>query len=290
MCATLTGVSAPPESDAAAVQAQLDELLWYHTVDVVPGAVTKGWWDLRHALPLLPLPDVTGRRCLDVGTWDGFYAYELERRGAAEVVAVDLPDLADIDWPPEVHADPTFDPSLSDEQPRPAGFQLLHRLLGSKVEWRGCSIYDLDPDEVGTFDLVVVGSLLVHLRDPVRALDAVRRVVAPGGRFLLADYVHPPVNALARRRPLFELRGEGRDFQWWLASDRGLRQLLHVGGFDIEAVSPYFLLRPGAHYQTRTLRPITVRDHARRALNFPWTRDATHGGHLHRAYLSRPRF
>ena len=176
-----------------------------------------------------------GKRCLDVGTWDGFYAYELERRGAAEVVAVDLADLADIDWPPEVRADPSFDPTLSGEQPRPAGFELLHQLLDSKVEWRGCSIYDLDPSELGTFDLVVVGSLLVHLRDPVRALDAVRRMVAPGGQFLSIEYIHPPVNVLGRGRPLFELRGETSDFQWWLASDRGLQQLLKVAGFDDRA-------------------------------------------------------
>ena len=274
----------------ADVQSELDELLWYHTVDVVPGAVTRGWWDLRHALPLLPIPDVRGKRCLDVGTWDGFYAFELERRGAAEVVAVDLADLTDIDWPPEVRADPTFDPTLSGEQPRPAGFRLLHRLLESKVEWRGCSIYDLDPAELGTFDLVVVGSLLVHLRDPVRALDAVRRVVAPGGRFLSIDYIHPPVNLLGRGRPLFELRGETSDFQWWLASDLGLQQLLKVAGFDIEQMSPHFLLRPGEHYQLRTLRKVSARDHVRRALTYRWTRDATMGGHLHRGYLTHPRF
>ncbi len=287
----LAPVTSPvPPSDAATVQAQLDELLWYHTVDVMPGAVTRGWWDLRHALPLLPLPDVRGKRCLDIGTWDGFYAYELERRGAAEVVAVDLADLTDIDWPPEVRADPSFDPTLSGEQPRPAGFQLLHRLLGSKVEWLGRSIYDLDAAELGTFDVVIVGSLLVHLRDPVRALDAVRRMVAPGGQFLSIEYLHPPVNVLGRGRPLFELRGETSDFQWWLASDRGLKQLLKVAGFDLDRESPYFLLRPGKHYQLRTLRPITKRDHVGRALNYRWTRDATMGGHLHRAYLTHPRF
>jgi tRNA (mo5U34)-methyltransferase len=74
-----------PVSSAAvtdvSVQQRLDELGWYHTVDVVDGATTKGWFDLRHALPTIPFPDVRGKRCLDIGTWDGFYAYELERRG-----------------------------------------------------------------------------------------------------------------------------------------------------------------------------------------------------------------
>jgi tRNA (mo5U34)-methyltransferase len=274
--------------DAADVQRQLDELLWYHTIDVVPGATTKGWFDLRHALDLMPFPDVAGKRCLDIGTWDGFYAYEMERRGAAEVVALDVPDLAEIDYPPEVRADASFDHSGSSNQPRPAGFQLLHRLLGSRVQWRAGNIYDLDPGELGTFDVVVVGSLLVHLRDPVRALDAVRRVTS--GSLLSVDFVHPAVNALARRsRPLFELRGQGRDFQWWLASDAGLRQLLHVGGFAVDRVSPYFLLRPGPGGGAS--RPDQgARGLPKRALNRFVARDSTAGGHLHRAYLTHPRF
>ena len=61
-----------------------------------------------------------------------------------------------------------------------------------------------------------------------------RSVVAPGGQLLVIDYIHPPVNVLGRGRPLFELRGEGNDFQWWLASDRGLQQLLKVAGFTVD--------------------------------------------------------
>lgn len=276
------------ESAVAEIQERLDSLAWYHTIDVVPGATTKGWFDLRHALGVMPFPDVRGKRCLDVGTWDGFYAYEMERRGAAAVVAIDVPDLADVDYPPEIRAREDFDPSWPDAQPRSAGFQLLHEILDSEVEWRAGNVYDLDPEELGTFDVVIVGSLLVHLRDPVRALDAVRRVTR--GVLLSADYLHPPVNLLARRgRPLFELRGEGSDFQWWLASDAGLRQLLRVGGFEIDEASPYFLLRPGpvgapgASFQG-------VRGQVKRLANRIVTGDATAGGHLHRAYLAHPRF
>ena len=270
---------------AAQVQAQLDELSWYHTIDVVPGATTKGWFDLRHALDVIPFPDVRGKRCLDVGTWDGFYAYELERRGAAEVIAVDVPDLTGIDYPPEVRADTSYDHSQAGNQPRSAGFHLIHKLRESKVEWRGMNIYDLDPAELGRFDLVVVGSLLLHLRDPVRALDAVRSVTA--GALLSVDSVHAQLSLLTRRRPLFELRGETADFQWWLASEAGLRHLLHVGGFNVEQSSRPFLLRPGPTHRPDHGR---VKDHARRLLQWTVTRDATRDGHVHRAHLARPRF
>jgi len=39
----------------------------------------------------LPWPDLRGARCLDIGTADGFWAFEMERRGAADVLATDRP-------------------------------------------------------------------------------------------------------------------------------------------------------------------------------------------------------
>src|SRR6059036_774868 len=73
---------------------------WYHTVELAPGVVTPGWFDLRDLPARLPIPaDLTGLRCLDIGTFDGFWAFEMERRGAAEVVAIDLIDPDRWDWP-----------------------------------------------------------------------------------------------------------------------------------------------------------------------------------------------
>lgn len=268
---------------------RLASVLWYHTIDVRPGLATSGWWDLRHALPLIPFPDVRGKRCLDVGTWDGFFAFELERRGAAEVVALDVPDLGALDYPAAVRAAPAFDPVRDQQQERPVGFRLLQAALGSKVQWRGLSIYDLTPEATGSFDVVFIGSLLVHLRDPVRALEAVRSVTS--GALVSSEYVHTPTNLISlamRHRPLFELRGVGADFQWWLASDAGLRQLLSVAGFQIEAVSRPFLLRPGPTYaSSRSLAPSAL---ARDAAHWLLAGDATPGAHLHRAYRARPLF
>jgi len=50
------------------------------------------------AAKILPA-DLSGRRALDVGTFDGFWAFELERRGA-EVVAADLERFDEVEWPP----------------------------------------------------------------------------------------------------------------------------------------------------------------------------------------------
>jgi hypothetical protein len=36
-------------------------------------------------------PDVHGKRVIDIGRASGFFSFEFERRGAAQVVAVDMP-------------------------------------------------------------------------------------------------------------------------------------------------------------------------------------------------------
>jgi tRNA (mo5U34)-methyltransferase len=275
---------APP--DRIEIERRLGELSFYHSIDVAEGVTTKGWWDLRHALPLIPFPDLRGARCLDIGTWDGFYAFELERRGAKEVLALDLPDVSQIDYPPEVRADASFDAT---DEGRNVGFHLLRELIGSSVNFHPGNIYDLNPEDVGTFDVVVMGSLLLHLRDPVRALDAVRRIVAPHGALLSIDYIHPAAHLRSRRRPIFELRGQGTDFQWWLAGDAGYRHLLHVGGFEVDRCSPFFLLRPGALVGGSHREP-GLKGAARWAMKAALTKDRTMGGHLHRAYLAHPRF
>ena len=64
--------------------------------------MTAGWFDTRATVRKVPLPaSLAGKRCLDVGTWDGFWAFEMERRGAESVLAIDLQDQDQWDWPPE---------------------------------------------------------------------------------------------------------------------------------------------------------------------------------------------
>ena len=54
-------------------------------MELAPGVVTPGWFDLRGILDVLPWPDVEDKRCLDVGTYDGQLAFELERVEVAVV-------------------------------------------------------------------------------------------------------------------------------------------------------------------------------------------------------------
>src|SRR2546421_5818474 len=197
---------------------------WYHTIEVAPGVVTPGAFDLRGIVGRLPWPEVRGKRCLDVGTYDGFLAFELEKRGAAEVVAADLPGYDDWDW--ELHQRDRG-PDYMRHVAGPvlgAGARLARELLGSSVTFERVSVYELDPDALGTFDVVVCGSLLLHLRDPLRALAAIRGVCT--GHFLSTNAVELGLSLLHPRRPLFRLDGTSGVTQWWLANRAGNRQLL----------------------------------------------------------------
>jgi SAM-dependent methyltransferase len=211
--------------------------LWYHVLELAPGIMTPGWFDLRPIVDSMPWPDVRGKRCLDVGTYDGFLAFELERRGAAEVVATDISDPSGWDLPAlrRDHAEAVI-ASMAGEKTG-GGFEIARRALGSSAERVEMSIYDLAPEAIGTFDVVVCGSLLLHLRDPIRALEAVRSVC--GGRLLSSETIRPGLGVLYRRRAVAELRG-GTDGQWWIPNPAGHRRMLTAAGFEIETSSrPY---------------------------------------------------
>jgi SAM-dependent methyltransferase len=52
------------------------------------------------------------------------------------------------------------------------------------IETRWADLDDALPFADGTFDVVVAGELLEHLRDPRRVVSEVRRVLRPGGTFV----------------------------------------------------------------------------------------------------------
>ncbi len=205
--------------------------LWYHTMELAPGVVTPGWFDLRPIVDLLPWPDVRGQRCLEVGPYDGFLSFELERRGAAEIVAADIGASEDWDWPPRVQGAPRGLKKLVGPEVG-AGFGIAKRLLSSSAERVVMSAYDLSEERVGRFDVVVCGSLLLHLRDPLRALEAIRSVC--GNWFLSAEQIRLGLSLRHRRRPLAELNGADRQCQWWVPNAAGHRRMIYAAGFDIE--------------------------------------------------------
>jgi tRNA (mo5U34)-methyltransferase len=257
---------------------------WYHSIDLGPGWSTHGWFDLRSAVDRWPWPELRGKRCLDIGTFDGFLAFEMERRGAAEVVAIDIPEHWLWDWPPDnrpTGPDDTQFPAMSGPA-KGEGFRLAAEALGSSAQWRALSIYDLDPDDIGTFDVITCGSLMLHLRDPLRALEAVRGVCR--GLLLSSEQIELWLSIVGRGIPLFRLNGSGPECQWWLPNGAGHKRILYAAGFAIEQLSRPFVVTFNHH----PIPPATLRNRVNGLATRLMTGQAEPGV-LHRAVLARPR-
>ncbi|MEA2422653.1 MAG: tRNA (mo5U34)-methyltransferase [Thermoleophilaceae bacterium] len=199
------------------------EIGWYHTLELAPGHVTPGMFDLRDQIGNYGLPErLDGMRALDVGTWDGFWAFEMERRGA-EVVALDIDDERDLDWPPRRR------PATYPEGPRGSGFRIAPELYGSSVERVNLSIYDATPKELGTFDLIFCGSVLVHLRDQLLALERIAGLCH--GTFISAEEYDRPTSLLPFPASRY-LADRDSDVVFWLPSIKTWKRLLWSAGFD----------------------------------------------------------
>jgi len=198
---------------------------WFHTIDFPDGTSTPGVFDHRAVATRVAWPDrLRGGRCLDVGTCDGFWAFTMERQGAGEVVAIDVNDGGP--------------------------FDIARRTLSSGVKRIDCSVFDLDPAVHGRFDIVFCGALLIHLRDPIAALERMRDVC--DGELVLVDVVDGFLDVVARRRPCASLAAVPG--QWWRPNSAGLVRMVEVAGFEVVDRGPHAHSPLGAGAPRASLR------------------------------------
>jgi tRNA (mo5U34)-methyltransferase len=179
-------------------------------------------FDLRPYIREYGLPeDLSGQRVLDIGTFDGFWAFEMERRGA-RVTSLDVDRMQQLDWPPRLRP--------AEDGPRGHTFAIAHEALQSSVERVGLSVYDATPEKLaGTFDLVFCGTVLIHLRDPMLALERMANVCH--GKFIFADE--------RSRGPLIGFPRTGARFAgntpwstWWIPTARTWTDMIYCAGFE----------------------------------------------------------
>ncbi len=129
---------------------ELERLGFYHTIELPNGEVLPGLLSvesLRNRLTQYEIPaDLRGKRVLDIGAWDGFYTFEMERRGA-HVVALDL---------------------FRNEK-----FLLARDLVKSNAEYVVGDICRLSSKDLGRFDIVLFFGVLYHVKHPLLALENV---------------------------------------------------------------------------------------------------------------------
>ena len=198
-----------PEHD---LKSRVEQIDWFHRIDLGGGIVTPGIDDSPAKLSTLQLPRLKGKTVLDVGAWDGFFSFAAERAGASRVVALDGPVWDNVTWGSK------------------AGFELAREALGSRVEDLQMSVYDITPERVGIFDVVLFLGVLYHLEDPVLAL---KRLAAVTGDLLVVetamDFVWTKRPAAAFY-PKKELSGDRTN--WWGPNASAVIGMLEVAGFN----------------------------------------------------------
>ena len=169
----------PINADPAAARRALRRVpLWFHTfaLNREHGLYTPGVArDHRYRIPFLP-ESFAGERVLDVGTFDGFYAFLAEHRAASDVVAVDNEQY--VAW---VRA------RWGIELRGGEGFATIAELLGSRVQYRRGDALALE-GSAERFDVVFCFGILHRVENPLGLLRRLAALLAPGGRLLVETY------------------------------------------------------------------------------------------------------
>jgi tRNA (mo5U34)-methyltransferase len=228
---------------------------WYHRIDLGDGIETPGHFRMADYLSYYHFPErLDGMRVLDVGASTGYYAYEFERRGAAEVVAVELPSWGAHDWTPryrrEFETKSGSEKQNIDREVMLDGFTVVGEALGSKRVRRVFKpIYELSTKDLGTFDIVFSGAMLMHVRDPVLGIQRMRECCAPNGR-LIVSISSAMMDAT---EPVARFVGEWNQCNWWQMSPAALEAVLTCCDFGtIEHRERYTLQDVTGRFQDPT--------------------------------------
>ncbi len=236
----LTPLEAPPEPTAAERQvadliqietdpvtaaAVLDRVpLWFHTfsLDRSRELYTHGVArDHRYRVPALP-ENFGGMSVLDIGTFDGFYAFLAEARGAGRVVAVDneqYREWVSSRWGVELQGG--------------EGFTAIRELLDSEVDYQRIDAFDLDELEE-TFDFIFCFGILHRVENPLGLLKIIRRRLATGGRVLLETHgaADRTIDSAAVHIPAPGEVYARDDFVYWGFTPAGLDAMARHAGFE----------------------------------------------------------
>ena len=203
---------------------------WYHRIELPGGVVTPGWAPISPPAYRVPA-DLSGKRVLDVGAWDGYWTFEALKRGAKQAVAID--DFSDYLGMIE-----------SSDRKAWENFDLCREALGygeDRCQRRDMSIYDLTPETFGKFDVVFCFGVLYHLRHPLLALDKLA-AVCDGDLYvesaILDDY-SPYRGGINKGYPGGQMVMEfypgkeygGNDTNWWVPTVHCMAHMVHAAGF-----------------------------------------------------------
>lgn len=134
--------------------------------DIMTMGMVTGW----HKFMLKKVEPLEGKRCVDIGTGTGEIAFMVAERTGAEgnVIGVDItPRMLEL-----------------------AEIKMKDKNLPKQVVFEVGDALDLKYDD-NSFDIVTSGYMLRNVCDVQKAIDEMYRVLAPGGKVIVADLAKP---------------------------------------------------------------------------------------------------
>jgi tRNA (mo5U34)-methyltransferase len=147
----------------------LKSVSWYHSVELLPGVIAPGVlpkggrYNVENMVSFVESASggLSGKRILEIGTWDGPLAYKLRSLGH-HVTATDI------------------------QNPKNTGFAVTGQITGIDVPYVRCSVYELPLHFKDEFDVVLFLGVFYHLKYPVLAFERIAKILKPGGRIIVA--------------------------------------------------------------------------------------------------------
>jgi hypothetical protein len=123
------------------------------------------------------------------------------------------------------------------------GYWFCHQRLGSRARAFYGDVYDL-PETLGTFDVVMLGMILPHLRYPMRALESA--AARSHDKVVVSQWVFNDSRPMMALIPGAVPNDDSR-IAWWTLSDNILESFLGILGFDLvkTEVAPQLCLSTG---------------------------------------------
>ena len=209
--------------DASIVPA-LSECRFYHAMDLPGFGSIEGDWDLRGRFDeYIGGIDLRDQTVLDVGTASGFLSFEAERRGATVF-------SFDADGPERIQVVPPAMPDVRYFHGMRNSYRLAHHAFQSKATPIYGDIYRMS-EVVPRCDVVIVGQILVHLRDPLGALHQAA-LAAKETLIIVEGMTDAPSSDL----PMAYFLGAQLPYAWWHLSLQFYQVLLPKLGFSIKSV------------------------------------------------------
>jgi O-methyltransferase len=230
---------------------------FYHSATLPSGDEIKGAWDLRGREPdYLGNVDFIGRRVLEIGPASGHMSRYMESVGA-NVVSVDAGFDRSIELMPRPGSDPEAERMemmlhIGKEQ---NAWWYLAREFGSKVTMVYGDVYAL-PGDLGTFDVGVLASIMLHLRSPI---DVLRQAAARTAHEIvvtepLQDTSLDPDVPLMRFAPF----GLENRVVWWLFTPATIVDMVRAVGFTKTRIHYHSQLHHIGHDLTKPAQEIPM--------------------------------